>query len=673
MAEYKDRVKDQTNTTGTGTITVDGVAGSGGYRTVAAAHTNGATLRYTIINSTGSEWEVGEGVWTSSTSTLTRATVYASSNAGGLVNFSAGAKVVFTGPVAQDLTEALPTTGGTLTGNLTFSGTGLRITGDFSNTTVASRTLFQTSTTNGQTLVTAIPNGTAVNSQFQAFNSSDPANASIASLVAASGTVRLESGNIGTGTLLPMAFIMSATEIARFDTSGNFGIGTSSPSRKLTVASESSGFPTLGTAAGGAFFSSTNGLYGLYAGVDSSTGDSWLQAMRNDSAVANDLVLNPSGGKIGVNGSPNSWGSAAAAIELKPNGGSGYVGMNASNVFGGYLYWNMFFNGTANTNIVTGVVGAYGMNGDGGHDWYVGTGTAGSASSLTLAMGINSAGRVLLGATDDTTNKLQVSGGVGIAGALTLKATNELRLADTDSTHYVGFKSPGTVTTNRVWTLPAADGTSGQVLSTNGAGVLSWATAGGGGLGNVVVLTSGTSWTVPAGVSKINATIIGGGGSGGRSGSSSTLGCGGGGGATGIAFFTVTPGGSISYSIGAGGAAPASGVSGSAGGNTVFNGVTATGGAGGNNSSNTSTSSVSASGTGLIASIDGGRGWGAQVTSTSGYVSRGGDSTHGQGGASTGNGASGLVAPSGYGSGGYAGNSVAVSTGGNQGCVIIEY
>jgi len=65
--------------------------------------------------------------------------------------------------------------------------------------------------------------------------------------------------------------------------------------------------------------------------------------------------------------------------------------------------------------------------------------------------------------------------------ALTLNATAELRLADTDSSHYVGFKSPATVSTNRIWTLPATDGTAGQTLSTNGSGTLSWATAGGGG------------------------------------------------------------------------------------------------------------------------------------------------------------------------------------------------
>ena len=81
--------------------------------------------------------------------------------------------------------------------------------------------------------------------------------------------------------------------------------------------------------------------------------------------------------------------------------------------------------------------------------------------------------------TDTLTNKT-LSSAVATT-ALTLNATAELRLADTDSSHYVGFKSPATVTTNKIWTLPSADGTSGQVLSTNGSGTLSWSTAGGGG------------------------------------------------------------------------------------------------------------------------------------------------------------------------------------------------
>jgi hypothetical protein len=52
----------------------------------------------------------------------------------------------------------------------------------------------------------------------------------------------------------------------------------------------------------------------------------------------------------------------------------------------------------------------------------------------------------------------------------------ELQLHDQDNSNYVGFKAPVTVGTNRVWTLPSADGTNGQVLQTDGTGTFSFAT-----------------------------------------------------------------------------------------------------------------------------------------------------------------------------------------------------
>lgn len=216
--DFKDRVKDQTNTTGTGTVTIDGVAPIG-YRTITSAHPTGSTLRYTIINGSGSEWEVGEGIWTSSNNTLTRATVYSSSNSGALVNFGAGAKAVFTGPVAADRNGQIDT-------NLTFLGTGLRIVADFTNATVASRMLFQTSTANSSTFVGVIPSGTATNAQVQVMNSSAPDNSSFGALIVNANQVRLTSAAVGTGTQLPLAFFIGTTEAARFSTAFNLLLGT---------------------------------------------------------------------------------------------------------------------------------------------------------------------------------------------------------------------------------------------------------------------------------------------------------------------------------------------------------------------------------------------------------------------------------------------------------------
>jgi hypothetical protein len=99
----------------------------------------------------------------------------------------------------------------------------------------------------------------------------------------------------------------------------------------------------------------------------------------------------------------------------------------------------------------------------------------------------------------------------------------------------------------------------------------------------LTTLTSGTSYTVPAGVTYLNVTLRGGGGGAG-SGHSSVQGTWGNFGAGGqivSSTLSTTPGASISYAIGAGGSggvAPSTAAT--AGGTTTFTGATsATGGA----------------------------------------------------------------------------------------------
>lgn len=47
-----------------------------------------------------------------------------------------------------------------------------------------------------------------------------------------------------------------------------------------------------------------------------------------------------------------------------------------------------------------------------------------------------------------------------------------------NGTNYVGFTAPDSISSNQIWTLPNADGSNGQVLSTDGLGVLSWVSNG---------------------------------------------------------------------------------------------------------------------------------------------------------------------------------------------------
>jgi hypothetical protein len=68
------------------------------------------------------------------------------------------------------------------------------------------------------------------------------------------------------------------------------------------------------------------------------------------------------------------------------------------------------------------------------------------------------------------------TGSLIVTNNIQLNEQNDLRFADADSSNYVAFQSPSTVASNVTWTLPNADGTNRQALSTDGTGTLSWQT-----------------------------------------------------------------------------------------------------------------------------------------------------------------------------------------------------
>jgi len=65
---------------------------------------------------------------------------------------------------------------------------------------------------------------------------------------------------------------------------------------------------------------------------------------------------------------------------------------------------------------------------------------------------------------------------IGFANNIILNAQNDIRFADADSSNWVAFQAPSSITSDVTWTLPSTDGSSNQVLTTNGAGILSWTT-----------------------------------------------------------------------------------------------------------------------------------------------------------------------------------------------------
>lgn len=109
--------------------------------------------------------------------------------------------------------------------------------------------------------------------------------------------------------------------------------------------------------------------------------------------------------------------------------------------------------------------------------------------------------------TTATTGAVRVTGGLGVSeninatgyiastSTVRLRTNGVLRFNDADDSNYVGLKAPSSVSTDVTWTLPSADGSSGQFLRTNGAGTLSWATPAGGGGGEGVETLPGGSNT----------------------------------------------------------------------------------------------------------------------------------------------------------------------------------
>ena len=94
-----DRVLESSTSTGTGAFVVSGTPAAG-YRTFSAVMSVSDTCYYSIQGQTTSEFEVGLGTY-SSANTITRTTVYSSSNSGSAVTFSAGTKNIFLTAVAS--------------------------------------------------------------------------------------------------------------------------------------------------------------------------------------------------------------------------------------------------------------------------------------------------------------------------------------------------------------------------------------------------------------------------------------------------------------------------------------------------------------------------------------------------------------------------------------------
>lgn len=141
---------------------------------------------------------------------------------------------------------------------------------------------------------------------------------------------------------------------------------------------------------------------------------------------------------------------------------------------------------------------------------------AGRATGQTLIGGTASGDDLTLNSTSNATKGdvlVQTGGGNVIVGGGTTASRLRLLEASGSGTNYTEFVAQAQAG-NITYTLPVDDGTSGQVLSTDGSGSLSWANDAGGGftLGTEQASTSGTAidfTSIPAGTTVIIIRGIG--------------------------------------------------------------------------------------------------------------------------------------------------------------------
>ena len=114
-----------------------------------------------------------------------------------------------------------------------------------------------------------------------------------------------------------------------------------------------------------------------------------------------------------------------------------------------------------------------------------------------------------------TSVSADLSGDLTVAGNISLDGSNkELRFYE--GSNYVGFEAPA-LSADKIWVLPAADGTAGYALKTDGSGNLSWGLAGGNafetisvsGQSDVVADSSSDTLTLAAGTGLAITTAAG--------------------------------------------------------------------------------------------------------------------------------------------------------------------
>ena len=324
-----------------------------------------------------------------------------------------------------------------------------------------------------------------------------------------------------TGWYRPGANTLAAstggTERVRIDSNGYVGIATNAPATGLDVASGARitgvQWPTSGAGLELAYSGGTTYIQSYDRG-----GSAWRPMTLGASSIA--LSANT----VGVNtGSPSStldvngvgrftgtggWPSSGSGVEIGMNGGSGLIQAynRDTSTYLPIVFESpttSFLNGSVGIG-TTGPLAALDVKGstsdNSAYAMYVQNSSGNpiftilnakdasnhqflmtNGGSFGWQIGEQSDLDVNNGTTINIHSGAAVTGGVLNIGGITniLGGGNGALRINGSTSGYVGFKAPAVVTTPVTFTLPNGDGTAGQVLTTDGTGILSWAAAGG--------------------------------------------------------------------------------------------------------------------------------------------------------------------------------------------------
>ncbi|MCX6111496.1 MAG: tail fiber domain-containing protein [Proteobacteria bacterium] len=263
-----------------------------------------------------------------------------------------------------------------------------------------------------------------------------------------------------------------------FDSSGNLGLSlSSSPGTNQFLTKDTSGNLIWGTPATsaaslqGQSISTTTPGSGQVLQYD---GSKWLPVTLATVTTANSISSGTLGASYGGTGVTSSATFPTAGVIVTE------------------AATETLTNKTLTAPLMSSIVNSGTLTLPSSTDTLVGRNTIDTLTNKTLTSPIVTAGTIngaslIAGSSSINTTGTITAGAIATNAGLTIRgngtAANVLTLNNGGNTSALNFKAPDALAASVTWVLPTADGSAGQLLSTNGAGSFSWTTGVGGGTG----------------------------------------------------------------------------------------------------------------------------------------------------------------------------------------------